>query len=412
MSASTTTTDEALAAARWDLEPLVDGGGAERALAQLDEAQELSDAFAGRYHGKVAELDAPGLAEAMRELETISDLAGRAGTYASLAFSVDTVSPEVGSLMQQIRERSAKLQTTLLFFDLEWNEVDDARAEELLAADEIAFCRHYLRTERRYRPHQLTEPEERILTEASVTGSGAFARLFTELTSAITVEVSGRRRAAAADGGAQPPAGPRPGAARRGRRRRHRGARARAAHAGVHLQHAASGQGHARPPALLRQLARRPQPRQRGRRRVGRGADRGRGRALRARPALVPAQGADARARAARRLRPGRAARRGRAHGAVHRGARARPRLLHDLLARARRHRPGVLHRRLHRRAAGAGQARRRLLLLRRPVGPPVRDAQLHLAPRRRADDGARARPRRARRAGPPAAGSSSSAPR
>ena len=67
--------------------------------------------------------------------------------------------------MQQVQERSAKLQTTLLFFDLEWNEVDDERAEELLAADEIDFCRHYLRTERRYRPHQLTEPEERILTE-------------------------------------------------------------------------------------------------------------------------------------------------------------------------------------------------------------------------------------------------------
>ena len=72
--------------------------------------------------------------------------------------------------MQQVRERSATLQTTLLFFDLEWNEVDDERAEELLAADELAFCRHYLRMERRYRPHQLTEPEERILTETSVTG--------------------------------------------------------------------------------------------------------------------------------------------------------------------------------------------------------------------------------------------------
>ena len=47
-----------------------------------------------------------------------------------------------------------------------------------------------------------------------------------------------------------------------------------------------------RPPALLRPLARRAQPRQRGRRRVGRGADRGGRRALRARPALVPAEGA------------------------------------------------------------------------------------------------------------------------
>jgi oligoendopeptidase F len=191
MEATKTPTDEALERARWDLEPLVDGGGTERALAQLDEAQGLADEFAERHRGKVAELDAPGLANAMRELETISDLAGRAGTYASLAFSVDTLTPEVGALMQQVQERSAKLQTTLLFFDLEWNELDDERAEELLAADEIDFCRHYLRTERRYRPHQLTEPEERILTEMSVTGSAAFARLFTEQTSAITVPLSG-----------------------------------------------------------------------------------------------------------------------------------------------------------------------------------------------------------------------------
>jgi oligoendopeptidase F len=181
--------DEALADARWNLEPLVDDGGPERALAQLDEAQERAEAFAERYRGKLPEIDAPGLAAAMRELEAISDLAGRAGTYASLKFSVDTASPEVGALMQDVRERSAKLSTTLLFFDLEWNELDDERAEELLGSEELAFCDHYLRMERRYRPHQLSEPEERILTETAVTGPGAFARLFTEQTSAITVEL-------------------------------------------------------------------------------------------------------------------------------------------------------------------------------------------------------------------------------
>ena len=189
-AATATTTDEALAAARWNLEPLVEDGGRERALEQLDEAQQGSDAFAERYRGKVAELDAAGLAEAMRELERISDLAGRAGTYASLAFSVDTLSPEVGALMQQVQERSAALQTTLLFFDLEWNELDDEQAEELLEAPELAFCRHYLKMERRYRPHQLSEPEELILTETSVTGPGAFSRLFTEQTSAITVDLA------------------------------------------------------------------------------------------------------------------------------------------------------------------------------------------------------------------------------
>ena len=52
---------------------------------------------------------------------------------------------------------------------------------------------------------------------------------------------------------------------------------------------------------------------------------------------------------------------------------------------------------------AAAGQARRRVLLVHGAVGAPVRDAQLHLAPARRADDGPRARPRRARGAGAPA---------
>jgi oligoendopeptidase F len=188
-TATATPTDEALAAARWNLEPLVDNGGSQRALEQLDQAQARAETFAERYRGKLAALDAAGLAEAMRELEAISDLAGRAGTYVSLAFAVDTASPEVGALMQQVQERSAALQTTLLFFELEWNELDDEHAEKLVESPELAFCRHYLKMERRYRPYQLSEPEERILTETSVTGPSAFSRLFTEQTSAITVEL-------------------------------------------------------------------------------------------------------------------------------------------------------------------------------------------------------------------------------
>ena len=92
--------DTELAAARWDLEPLVEGRGKEGALAQLDKAQELAEAFAGRHRGKVAELDAPGLAAALRELEEVYDLVGRAGSYASLWFTVDTDDPERGALLQ------------------------------------------------------------------------------------------------------------------------------------------------------------------------------------------------------------------------------------------------------------------------------------------------------------------------
>ena len=226
-------TDESLDAARWDLEPLVGAEGPDGARARLDEASSRADAFAERYRGALGELDAASVAAAMRELGEIYELVGRAGTYASLAFSVDTLTPEVGALMQEVNERSAAIETSLLFFDLEWNQLPDERAEELLGSGELEFCRHHLKTLRRYLPHQLTEPEERILTETAVTGSSAFARLFTEQVSAVTVELADSERAGAADGGAEPPPGPRSRAPRRCGGRRHRRARARSADPGL-----------------------------------------------------------------------------------------------------------------------------------------------------------------------------------
>ncbi|MFL5870290.1 MAG: M3 family oligoendopeptidase [Solirubrobacterales bacterium] len=182
-------TDEDLAEARWDLEPLVDGDGPEGALEMLDQAKERADRFSTEHRGRVAELDAPAVAGAMRELEGLFDLVGRAGSYAALRFAIDTQDPGRGALLQQVRERGAAIETALLFFDLEWNELDDERAEDLLNSDELERWRHHLRTLRRFRPHQLTEPEERILTEVDVTGSSAFRRLFTEQISAVTVEL-------------------------------------------------------------------------------------------------------------------------------------------------------------------------------------------------------------------------------
>ena len=183
------THDEALAAAAWNLEPLVDGRGADGATGLLGEARERAASFAERHRGCVAGLDAGGLATAMRELAAISDLAGRAGSYAMLGFSLDTADPERGALLQRSQELGAEIEASLLFFELEWNELPDERAEALLAAEELDFCRHHLRALRRYRPHQLSEPEERVLTETEVTGPTAFRRLFTEQTSALTVEL-------------------------------------------------------------------------------------------------------------------------------------------------------------------------------------------------------------------------------
>jgi oligoendopeptidase F len=195
MASTTTDADLTAADVAWDLETLLDvpdgAPGAAGVDALLDAAERRTDAL-GEYRGRLGELDAAGLADLMHELATIGELIGRAGSYAGLRFAVDTSDPANGALMARTEERATAISNELIFVELEWAELPDEIVEPLLADDAIAFCRHHLSAVRRYRPHLLTEPEERIVADKSVTGKSAWARLFSELTSTITVEVDGQ----------------------------------------------------------------------------------------------------------------------------------------------------------------------------------------------------------------------------
>jgi oligoendopeptidase F len=192
MTATDATTDSELSDVAWDLSHLLDGTGEdpqEAVDAMLADAQRRADVFASEHSGTVAELDGPGLVAAMHELEAIEELAGRAAAYAQLSFSTDTADPARGALLQRVQERGTAIETALLFFQLEWAALDDERADALLATDGLDFARHHLRTARRYRPHLLSEPEEKVLAEKALSGRSAWVRFFEEQASAIRVEL-------------------------------------------------------------------------------------------------------------------------------------------------------------------------------------------------------------------------------
>jgi len=189
LSASTDT-DLAATDVAWDLEPLVHGQGEAGVDKLLDEAERRARAL-GTYRGRIASLDAPALAALMREIAEISDLLGRAASYASLRFAVDTVDPSRGALMARTEERGTVISNELIFVKLEWAAVPEERAQALLADPVLAFCRHHLAVERLQRTHLLSEPEERLLADKGVTGRSAWTRLFEEQTSVITVSLDG-----------------------------------------------------------------------------------------------------------------------------------------------------------------------------------------------------------------------------
>jgi oligoendopeptidase F len=169
----------------WDLSDLYAGPDDPRLEADLAAAIAAAGAFAERHRGRVAALDAAALAAAIDELERLQEPATRAAVYASLLFAGDTTAPRHGALLQRVQERGTEVRNALVFFELEWVAVAEAHAEALLADPRLAARRHLLANMRRMKPHVLTEPEERLLEEASNTGPRAFSRLFDETLGAM-----------------------------------------------------------------------------------------------------------------------------------------------------------------------------------------------------------------------------------
>ena len=105
----------------------------------------------------------------------IYELVGRAGSYAALRFATDSIDPARGSAAPARQERATEIETKLLFFELEWAALDDDRPRAARSPTDSTSARHYLRSARRYRPHLLSEPEEKILAEKSISAESAWA---------------------------------------------------------------------------------------------------------------------------------------------------------------------------------------------------------------------------------------------
>ena len=264
--------DPQLLETEWDLGPLVDGDEEHGVQRQLEEACERAGAFAETYVSRVEELSSTELAEAMHELAVINELVGRAGSYASLRFATDTADAKRGAQLQLSRSGRPRSRPSCCSSSSSGPRCPTSAPTRYSPTTRLSFCAHYLRSARRYRPHLLTEPEEKILAEKSIASRAAWNRLFGEQVAALRVALDGEQislevalsRLQSADRDAAP----------HSRRGGLGHARPRDPHARLHLQHADPRQGRRRPAALVPALAREPQPRKRGVGRVGARADR------------------------------------------------------------------------------------------------------------------------------------------
>jgi oligoendopeptidase F len=164
----------------WNLSDLYSSPTGTDLDADLARAAREAAAFAKDYEGKVAGLDGKTLGAAVARFEALSDLMGRIGSYAQLYYAQDQSDPKRGQFAQNVSEKLNDVGTTLLFFRLELNKIEETDLAKKLEDPALAKYAPWLRDVRLFRPHQLSDELEKFQHDQSVVGSSAWSRLFDE----------------------------------------------------------------------------------------------------------------------------------------------------------------------------------------------------------------------------------------
>jgi oligoendopeptidase F len=163
----------------------------EAAFAQLEG---LVESFESKREMLEVDIEADTFMGMARELEEMYRLSNHVEGFASLWFTEDTQNPDAQNFQAQVDQFMAGLQNRVLFFSLWWKMLDDENAQRLMS--DAGDYGYWLEEMRHFKPHTLTEPEEKIINLKNVTGQNAVITLYNMITNRYTfkIEVEGEQK--------------------------------------------------------------------------------------------------------------------------------------------------------------------------------------------------------------------------
>src|SRR5216683_3685213 len=164
----------------WDLADLYPGRDSDELKRDLAASERDAATLRTRYEGKLATLSGAALGAAVASYERLQETLGRIMSYAYLVYAGDMGDAEIGRFFQTMQERVNAITSTILFFTLEVNRIDDPALDAKLKDPALAHYAPWLRDTRAFRPYQLADEIEKLLHEKSIAGRSAWVRLFDE----------------------------------------------------------------------------------------------------------------------------------------------------------------------------------------------------------------------------------------
>ncbi len=167
--------------AKWNLTDLYSGYDDPQIEEDIKQCEKEAASINNDFSTRVADLSEAELNGLVRRLEDMSVVLGKLSTFAFLNFATRTHDQQVSGFLQRLREIGSRIGKDTVFFELEWNKVDEERATAQLNSEALVHYRHFLANMRKYADHQLSQVEERLLLECAPVGRGSWTSLFEKI---------------------------------------------------------------------------------------------------------------------------------------------------------------------------------------------------------------------------------------
>jgi oligoendopeptidase F len=165
---------------KWSLDPLYPGYKSAELQSAFDMIEEQVASFEGARGKLVPAISSEQFMDVMKAREDVSRALRKIYAFAGLSFTADTQDQAALALQARAQQFWADVDNRMLFFTLWWKELDEANAKRLMETSGDA--RYHLEALRLFKPHTLSEPEEKIVNLKNVTGANALNTLYLSIT--------------------------------------------------------------------------------------------------------------------------------------------------------------------------------------------------------------------------------------
>lgn len=176
---------------RWSLQDLFPALDSPAVNTAFEQADKLVAKFETRRGELTEDISVEAFLSVIHDLEEIMELRNKVCGYAQMKFTEDTQDQAATALVARSDQFAAEIENRSLFFSLWWKELAESHAKVLL--ENSGDLRYWLEAMRKFKPHTLTEPEEKIVNIKNVTGASSVVTLYNAITNRYVykVEVDG-----------------------------------------------------------------------------------------------------------------------------------------------------------------------------------------------------------------------------